>query len=121
MNIASHGFAREAVNVDELRARCMGDTEMMRRVLLKFQDRFRTDLSELERGLEDGDMVTVTRAAHRLKGASGNVSAPDLMGLASEIEQLGRTEETEEIPSRIKQLHVAWERFVDTVSTLEIS
>lgn len=96
----------------------MGNPRLMERVLGKFQDRFRSDLSELARGVENGDWAVVTSVAHRIKGASANVSALEIMNLASEVEELSRAEEVLEIPPRMERMYAAWRRFVDRVSTL---
>ncbi len=109
------------INVDELIARCMGNTGIAERILAKFQERFCVDLRELEQGVSNHDTGAVAQAAHRIKGASGNVSAPAIYQLASEIERLARTEHMEEIRANIEQLEVEWTRFANTVSTLSFS
>lgn len=63
-------------------------------IVLRIIDLFESSASalvgELEQGLDDGDLATVTRAAHTLKSSSANVGAMELAAQAKAIEQAGR-------------------------------
>jgi HPt (histidine-containing phosphotransfer) domain-containing protein len=99
----------------------MGNANIAERILLKFQERFGIDLSELEQGLAEQNAGMITQAAHRIKGASANVSALTLYEIASDIEQLGREEQLAEIPAGVQQLRAEWTRFLDEISTVDWS
>ena len=101
----------DVINVPELLARCLGNVEIAERVLNKFSDRFGSDLCDLQRGLTGPNLELISQAAHRIKGSSANVSAHRLCDLATEIEQLARLEQTEEISRYVEELHREWERF----------
>jgi CheY-like chemotaxis protein len=47
-------------------------------------------LAQLQAGVEKGDPVAITRAAHALKGGAGNLGAVGLAGLCAEVERLSR-------------------------------
>ncbi len=111
----------DVLNVDELLARCMGNAGIAERILTKFQERFSIDLGELENGLSNQDAEAVTLVAHRIKGASANVSAPYLFELASQIEQLGRARRISEISPGVEQLRHEWTRFRQGISGLELN
>ncbi len=121
MNPVTSESIKDVINVDELLARCMGNVDIAERVLSKFQDCLSGDLTALEQGLKEQDTSSITQIAHRIKGASANVSAHTLYELASEIEQLGRAERIAEIPPGVEQLRTEWTRFENSVSMLEIS
>lgn len=59
-------------------------------IVLRIVELFETSASalvgELEQGLEDGDLATITRAAHTLKSSSANVGASALAAQAKLIE-----------------------------------
>ncbi len=95
--------------------------DIAERILAKFQISVGLDLEELERGLDQQDAGAIAQVAHRIKGASANISAPALYELAAEIEQLGRAQRISDIPPGIAQLRNEWTRFMHGVSTLEIS
>ena len=121
MNPITDNLVNDVINVDELLARCMGNIDIAERILSKFQTCFSVDLTELEKGVDEHDVSSITLLAHRLKGASANVSAPALYELASEIEKLGRADRISEIPPGVQQLRTEWTRFVNGVSMLELS
>jgi HPt (histidine-containing phosphotransfer) domain-containing protein len=121
MNPTTQDTNDKVFNVDELLARCMGNANIAERILSKFQERFGIDLSELEQGLAEQNAGMITQAAHRIKGASANVSALTLYEIASDIEQLGREERLAEIPAGVQQLRAEWTRFLDEISTVDWS
>lgn len=108
------------LNHAELLERCMGNIEFAERILDKFQEGFGADLAELEEGLDFADAERVASVAHRLKGASANVSAPGLRQSASIIEQLGRAGQLAEVPNHLAHLRSEWSRFVGEASSTEI-
>lgn len=107
----------EALNYEELLARCMGNIEFAERVLDKFQNSFGQDLDNLEMELNSENAETVTTVAHRLKGASASVGAPGLCQWAGEIEQLGRADRLAEARQPVHHLRREWSRFLDHVSS----
>jgi len=121
MNPISHETIDGVINLNDLLARCMGNTGIAERVLSKFQERFSVDLTELEAGLDQENAGAIAQVAHRIKGASANVSAPGLFEIAAEIEQLSRAERISEISPGIEQLRSEWARFTHGVSSLELA
>ena len=109
----------EVINSDELLARCMGSVDLASHVLAKFLDRVPEDLDQLEKDLVASDRDAIIDMAHRIKGASASVAAPQLHEWAAEIERLGRDNRMAEIPSGIRQLRDEWSRFTKSVETLE--
>ncbi len=99
----------ELLNVEELRNRCMGNIQLVERVLKKFQQRIPEQLAELEKAQELNDTELIARIVHCIKGTSANVSANGLVQIATEIEDLIRTGHMSGIPVRIEQLRNEWE------------
>ncbi len=111
--------SRAAVlDLDGLQRRCMGNIELVQRVLSAFQQRLPEELQALDEVLEVGDAKQVARVAHRIKGASANVSAEGLRQVAAEIEEPSHSERVSEIPSRVERLRDEWERYLGVASTL---
>ncbi len=98
----------EALNLDELRNRCMGNLNLVHRVLNKFQKRLPEELAEMKKALECGDMERIAHVAHRVKGTSASVSAKGLARAAAEIEDLSRAGRATDISSRIDRLGDEW-------------
>ena len=95
-------------NHAELADRCLGRLDLVTRILDRFLTQFEGDLSELETALRAEDAPTVTRLAHRLKGASANVAAPRLRQKAEKMEQLASHQRLEELPTRFAELQTEW-------------
>ncbi len=101
----------EVLNLEELRNRCMGNIQLVRRILEKFQQRLPAELAELENAFELNDTEQIARVAHRIKGTSASVSAKDLAQAAAAIEEASRTGQVTDIPPRIESLRSEWERY----------
>ena len=106
------------LDVDDLLARCLGNTDFAIRVLEKFQERCDQDLAELERAMVAEDTKMVGTLAHRLKGASANVSATGMHSLASKIEQAVHQGTPEEILADLNNLREEWQLFTSTAPSL---
>ncbi len=98
--------------------RCLGNLDLIERVLDKFEQRLPEELDELERTLELGDAAKIAVVAHRIKGSSSNVSAAALQQAAAEIEALSRAGRVGEIPARLPNLREQWQRYVECLATL---
>jgi HPt (histidine-containing phosphotransfer) domain-containing protein len=108
----------EVLNLEELRNRCMGNIQLVQRVLEKFQQRLPEELAALENALDLNDTEQVARVAHRVKGTSASVSAKGLAQAAAEIENTSRAGCATDIPGRIEHLRDEWEKYLDYAVTL---
>lgn len=54
--------------------------------------------------------MLVRRQGHTIKGASANVSAPDLQGVAFEMERAGEAEDLDRSASLMQKLNEEFER-----------
>jgi HPt (histidine-containing phosphotransfer) domain-containing protein len=101
----------EPVDYAELLTRCMGNNELAQRVLARFEQSFADGLVELQEAFDDQSGDRIANVAHRLKGASANVSAMKLSDLLSELEELGRLGLVEPMSKLVDQLQREWIRF----------
>jgi HPt (histidine-containing phosphotransfer) domain-containing protein len=108
----------DVLDIERLRNRCMGNIDLLQRVLDQFSKRLPEELAELERALELSDSEQVARIAHRIKGTSANVSAERLQHAAAEIESLSRMGCVTDVPPRLDRLRHEWERYLDHTTTL---
>lgn len=111
----------EVFDLQGLCDRCMGNLDLVQRVLDKFEQRLPGELAELERVLEQGDATKITLVAHRIKGNSSNISASGLQQAAAEIEDLSRAGRVSDIHGRLGNLRKHWQRYVDCRATLQLS
>jgi len=71
--------------------RCLGQPQLAEKILAKFRARLSRDVAEIRSALSRGDLVTVSKLAHQLKGAAGNVAAEPLYAIAVELETLAKS------------------------------
>jgi HPt (histidine-containing phosphotransfer) domain-containing protein len=69
----------------------------------------------LEQGVAAGDAEMVRRAAHAIKGSSGNVGANAVMNLADELEQRARVGNLDGARERIDAIAAAYARVGEAV------
>ncbi|MGD9128583.1 MAG: Hpt domain-containing protein [Planctomycetia bacterium] len=97
------------LNIKELRNRCMGNIQLVERVLKKFQQQIPEQLAELERAQELNDTELISRILHCVKGTAASVSANSLVSAVTEIEDLICAGHMAGVPVRIEQLRNEWE------------
>lgn len=101
-------------------ARCLGNLEVLERVVSIFQTEFTHDLDSLEALVDSpGAGEQIARVAHRMKGASANVAANKLNRCVAEIEQLARKEQVHELRLRLERLREEWGQFTRFVDSLQ--
>jgi HPt (histidine-containing phosphotransfer) domain-containing protein len=110
---AAANAASTLLNLDALLHRCMGNIDLVQRVLEKFQQRVPEELAEIEKEMLAGNIEQVARTAHRLKGSAATVSAEGLATAAAEIEDAGRQGRAADIPACIGRLRAEWKKLAD--------
>jgi HPt (histidine-containing phosphotransfer) domain-containing protein len=105
--------ASKVLDLDGLLHRCMGDIDLVQRVLEKFQQRVPEELAEIEKALQAGNAEQLARTAHRLKGSSATVSAEGLVSAAAEIEDAGRQGRMADAADCLTRLHNEWKKLVE--------
>src|SRR4029078_9636935 len=75
------------IDLDALKARCLGNLELVDRVLAKFTGQVDADRDELDQPIHDRNPAKAAQLAHRIKGSAGSVEALQLYADASPAEQ----------------------------------
>ena len=101
----------EPVDYDDLLARCMDNQDLAQRILARFEQTFGDDLNSFCKAVGDQDADQMARLAHRLKGASANVSATKLFGVLTELESLVRSSRQDDPTELMGDLQNEWARF----------
>jgi HPt (histidine-containing phosphotransfer) domain-containing protein len=114
MNASDASMTAEPANLDDLFQRCLGNLDLVQRVLQAFESHFEKDLDELESALKSASLAAAAQIAHRMKGASSNVAATSLARELASMEELTRNEQVPEAFACIGRLRDEWKRFLDT-------
>jgi HPt (histidine-containing phosphotransfer) domain-containing protein len=101
----------EVLDFDGLCERCMGNLDLVQRLLEKFEQWIPEELAELDQALALDDPQRVAQVAHRIKGSSASISAQSLQRAAAEIVELSREGRLADLPASVGQLHGEWERY----------
>ncbi|PTX94241.1 Hpt domain-containing protein [Opitutus sp. ER46] len=97
--------------IESLRALNPGDNdEFLREIAGIYLDDTPVRLAELDRSLAAGDIPTFTRAAHSIKGSSGNVGATDVRTVAERLEHHSREHGLADVAPLIAELRAEYDR-----------
>ena len=99
------------LDLEQLRRRCLDRLDLVERLLNSFERRFPLELAEIEHCLATEDVPRLIQLAHRLKGASANISAPKLHSLMQKMEQAARDGQLDAVAQWLGQLQSEWEEF----------
>ena len=95
---------KQAFDFEAMLARCLGKRQLVKRALHRFESVVQTDLRELQQATDGADATETACVAHRLKGASSNVSALRVQAQAAELEKLALQQKVEDIPGCLQRL-----------------
>ena len=80
------------------------DRRFMKEMCLEFKNHLPARSEELQSALRDGDIKTIGRLAHNLKGVCMNFNADPLADVAEKLELCGRQEKLAEAPALIQKI-----------------
>jgi CheY-like chemotaxis protein len=95
-----------------------GDPEFLVEVVEAFLGDSPPRIEALKSSVAAGDADTLGRAAHSLKGSSGNLGAARMQALCADIERLARAGQTETLGPLVGQLDIEYERVADRLVEL---
>jgi HPt (histidine-containing phosphotransfer) domain-containing protein len=108
MNDAASG---QTLDLGSLLGRCMGNFQMVERILSTFRVTGQADFEQLQGAIESADFSAVAEVSHRFRGAASNVSATGLHELLKQAEQLAHERNHEELLMILGRLGPEWEKF----------
>jgi HPt (histidine-containing phosphotransfer) domain-containing protein len=111
MSIAEDSVA-DVANMEDLFRRCLGNLDLVERVLQAFESHFEGDLKELEIALEGNCYERVAQLSHRMKGACANVAAVSMARELAAMERFARDEQQSASNACMERLREEWRRFV---------
>ncbi len=101
----------EAFDYNKVLAATDGDKELAVEIIGIFQDQVPVILTEIDRAIQAGDARQLQQAAHTLKGASGNVGAMVIYGLALSLETVGKNNEMQKAAELLEKISEAVKTF----------
>lgn len=89
---------------------CDGDEELVADIVEVFLGDVPNQFEKIKTGFEDNDLEILRRAAHSIKGASGNIAAEPLRLAAQEMEWAAKAEKIPEIRAAFQQVQYEFHR-----------
>lgn len=120
MNDAPVMFEEAVVDLEALKKRCLGNLDLVERVLRKFNAQLDSDLTELERAVASHDTQSFAMVAHRIKGMSANVEARDLYRDAALAEQHALECCVEELPHHLQRIRAERVRIAESLPSINV-
>jgi HPt (histidine-containing phosphotransfer) domain-containing protein len=108
------------VDLEALKRRCLGNTDLVARVLKKFAIQLDNDLAELAKALSGSDAESFALVAHRIKGMSANIEARDLSRHAAAAEQCALDREVSELPFCLERMRQERTRIAKSLQRVNI-
>ena len=96
-------MADEPVNLDRIREATLNDEEFIGELIDLFLEDSPNQLDALRQAVESSHVEHAAEAAHRLKGASGNMGADSLSALCRQLEEYGLGQELEPMRPLVEQ------------------
>jgi HPt (histidine-containing phosphotransfer) domain-containing protein len=85
--------ARPGIDMDAALERLGGHSALLTRLLSLFAQDFGTTLQHIHDAIDAGDLAQAAELVHKIRGAAGNISAPDLFKTATALEERLRERE----------------------------
>jgi len=76
-------------------------------------------IAEIDEGLASGQAETIARAAHSIKGSSGNFGAMELSALARDLEAKGKAGDLEAVRTGVAALRTEFDRLRPVLENLK--
>jgi HPt (histidine-containing phosphotransfer) domain-containing protein len=92
------------IDLEALQARCLGNLDLVDRVLARFATQVDADLDDLERAIKAGNAEQAAYLAHRIKGVAGSVEARDLYTDAALAEEVALEKRLADLPDFLRRM-----------------
>lgn len=101
--------------VENILEQCGGSADTAVTVLDEFLNQVPADEAEMKSGFASQDLLTTSRAAHRLKGTAGVLGADKLHHLCASLEIAAKENRVNEAQETFAQLQLEAENCIDYV------
>lgn len=109
-SIGADSSALDPAQIDFLRGLDDGDGSVLREIIDEYLDQVAESREELGRLVEQGDVSTLARTAHKLRGASANMGAGRLVEVCADIEASSERAEFGELARLVERFDTEFAR-----------
>jgi HPt (histidine-containing phosphotransfer) domain-containing protein len=116
MNESTCETEDQVLDFEDLKARCLGNMDLVERVLSKFTGQLDQDLDELEQAVGAGDATLAAHVAHRIKGIAASVAARSLFDDAAIVEERALANGMAGLPEHLNRLRSDRSRLTESLA-----
>jgi two-component system sensor histidine kinase/response regulator len=98
--------------------RLEGNSELLTELIQLFLEEAPQLMESMRKALQQGDMLTLARSAHSMKGAAGNFLAHRTVSAASQLESEAKRGDGESVKVGLATLEVVVERLLPELANL---
>ncbi|MCA9192076.1 MAG: Hpt domain-containing protein [Planctomycetales bacterium] len=121
MSSLEPAIEQNAIQTDELLARCMNRVALMERILDHFITNATNDIAPLLAAVGEVDRDKIASYSHKLKGTSLTVAAKPLAVLASQLQDQAAEASEIELEALVNQLQAEFQRAQCFVTNMQRS
>ena len=108
----------EIIDMRQLRDRCLGNQQLVDRILLKLDGTLEGELRAIHAAMLQDDFLALATTAHRLKGTAANVGAEPLREVAQQLETCARHQQRGETEACYDRLEVERHRLCEAIAVI---
>jgi two-component system sensor histidine kinase/response regulator len=109
------------IDIPEALHRAMGDVDFLQMMLAEFQRMIPDFMSRIQQAIQFNNMDSLAKDAHQFKGTAANLGAKIIAEAALELEQIGKTGNSEKSKSVYAELQEAVTVFNQNLAQIEWS
>ncbi|MDR1925099.1 MAG: Hpt domain-containing protein [Planctomycetaceae bacterium] len=106
-------------STDNILEQCGGNADIGIAVLDEFLNQVPTDQAEMQNGLDNNELITTSKAAHRMKGTAGVLGADNLRSICAALEISAKEGNHDDANKLFQELKSELTRCVDYVQTAQ--
>jgi len=112
-------WSAPGIDVAAALERLGGNSKLLTVLLNKFLEEFESSAQRLQAAIEHNDLETATLLVHKVRGAAGNLSMPELHRVSSELELLLLSSPAGQLNAPLASFAMALALVVDGIRTLD--
>jgi HPt (histidine-containing phosphotransfer) domain-containing protein len=110
---------RSILDLDDALNRALGDVAFLKMMLDEFHQMLPDMMLTMKREIEAGDLASLGRSAHQLKGAAANLGATAVSSAALALERIGKSGNPDGLPAAMERLKSSQEALFSFIGQID--
>ncbi|MBI5064503.1 MAG: Hpt domain-containing protein [Desulfatitalea sp.] len=110
---------RPILDLDDALNRALGDAAFLKMMFDEFHQMIPEMLVTMTRAIEAGDLVSLGKSAHQLKGAAANLGATAVSAAALALERIGKSGNSSDVHVALDRLNSAQQALFEYIDRID--